>query len=105
MNFMSSNNLDFKNAAETVYEVHGLIFADLTVYSLSNDGVGPEHIALVQNSKTSYDIYMLFEPFGGAMLFESKSQEMTTFHGTIVTNNHLPWILITLTDYMFVKKK
>ena len=103
MNFMSRDSLSFKNATETDYEVHGLIFADLTVYQLSNNGIGPDRIALVQNSKSNYDIYMLFEPFAGLMSFESKSQEMTTFYGTIVAANQLPWVLNTLIDYMFVK--
>ena len=47
---------------------------------------------------------MLFEPFGGEMFFERTSQEMTTFYGTVVADNQLPWVLNTLRDYMFIKK-
>jgi hypothetical protein len=53
MHFMSSDSLSFKNATETDYEVHGLMFADLTVYQLSNNGIGPDRIALVQNGKSN----------------------------------------------------
>ena len=57
-------------------EVHGQVYADLAVYQLSNGGVGPKQIVLFPTTaKSEYDIYMLFQPFGGQMFSKSESPE------------------------------
>ena len=71
MNFMTSNGLSYKNSTDTTNDVRGQVYADLIVYILSSDGVGPLEIVIVPTTdpfsyQVTYTIYMLFEPFGGS---------------------------------------
>jgi hypothetical protein len=105
MNFMLSNGLSYKNSSDTMNEVHGQVYADLAVYQLSNFGIGPTKIVLSPTTqKSEYDIYMLFQPFGGQMFFKSDSPELTTFLGQQVTTGSLPWVITAGLSYMVVNK-
>ena len=78
-------------------DVNGHVYADLAVYLLSSDGVGPLEIILFPSSgQSQYQVYMLFEPFGGHMFFKSESPELTNFYGAAVVGAPatLPWISI-----------
>ena len=67
MNFMSSNGQAYKNSSDTMNEVNGQVYADLACYLLSNGGIGPEEIVLFPTNidQSEFQIYMLFQPFGG----------------------------------------
>ena len=58
MNFMSSNSSSYKNSDDTMNSVHGNMHADLAPYLLSQGGVGPTEIVLIENSRSNYDIYI-----------------------------------------------
>ena len=58
MNFMSSNSSYYKNSDDTMNVVHGNIYADLVPYLLSQGGVGPTEIVLIEHSRSLYDIYI-----------------------------------------------
>ena len=89
MIFMSSNGIGYKDSSDTKNEVYERIYADLACYLLSDGGVGPREIVLFpanSDPQTQFFLYMLFEPFGGQIFFETKSPELTTFYGQRVAS-------------------